>query len=276
MGTAFTYQGFLVDGSGPCTGYYDFRFTLYDQEAGGSQVGPMLTFDSTSAIYVEDGQFVVALDFDTGVFAGHARWLFLEVRESGVGSYIALSPRQELTPAPYAIYAENTRDAVPPGAIVMWSGALADIPDGWALCDGSAGTPDLRDRFIQGWTDAVDPGDTGGSASHSHSGTSHSHTAQIWADYYWQHQGTVLGRTGGTWSVDVAAAPWGGNWGYDVMGSMNNWTQITLMNQGGGPYSNVGYKDMLGVNGDTDTASVPISTESHLPPYYKLAFIMKL
>ena len=40
--------------------------------------------------------------------------------------------------------------ALPSGVIVMWSGTIATIPDGWALCDGTNGTPDLRDRFIVG------------------------------------------------------------------------------------------------------------------------------
>ena len=39
---------------------------------------------------------------------------------------------------------------VSPGIIVMWSGALVDIPTGWALCDGASGTPDLRRCFIVG------------------------------------------------------------------------------------------------------------------------------
>ena len=39
---------------------------------------------------------------------------------------------------------------VPIGAILMWSGATNAIPDGWALCNGQNGTPDLRDRFIVG------------------------------------------------------------------------------------------------------------------------------
>jgi hypothetical protein len=41
---------------------------------------------------------------------------------------------------------------VPPGVIVMWSGSFASIPAGWKLCDGSSGTPDLRNRFIVGAT----------------------------------------------------------------------------------------------------------------------------
>ena len=39
---------------------------------------------------------------------------------------------------------------IPRGAIVMWSGTVADIPAGWVLCDGTSGTPDLRERFIVG------------------------------------------------------------------------------------------------------------------------------
>jgi microcystin-dependent protein len=38
----------------------------------------------------------------------------------------------------------------PLGAIVLWHGSAASIPDGWKLCDGQNGTPDLRDRFVVG------------------------------------------------------------------------------------------------------------------------------
>ena len=37
---------------------------------------------------------------------------------------------------------------IPAGIICMWSGTIATIPSGWNLCDGSNGTPDLRDKFI--------------------------------------------------------------------------------------------------------------------------------
>ena len=72
---------------------------------------------------------------------------------------------------------------VPSGVIVMWSGTITSIPTGWALCDGSSGTPDLRSRFIVGATSdastgvtfnadtgvvsgAYAPGNTGGSVAH--------------------------------------------------------------------------------------------------------------
>lgn len=42
--------------------------------------------------------------------------------------------------------------ATPKGGIIMWSGSISSIPKGWALCDGTNGTPDLRDRFIVGAT----------------------------------------------------------------------------------------------------------------------------
>lgn len=52
----------------------------------------------------------------------------------------------------------------PAGCIVMWSGAASDIPDGWHLCDGTNGTPDLRDRFVVGAGNVYTPGATGGNA----------------------------------------------------------------------------------------------------------------
>lgn len=55
---------------------------------------------------------------------------------------------------------------VPTGLIVMWAGLVADIPTGWALCDGQNGTPDLRNRFIKGASGEA--GATGGSSTHTH------------------------------------------------------------------------------------------------------------
>lgn len=58
-------------------------------------------------------------------------------------------------------------DAVP-GQISIWSGAIVNIPTGWALCDGTQGTPDLRDKFTVGAGDTYAVDDTGGSATHNH------------------------------------------------------------------------------------------------------------
>lgn len=55
-----------------------------------------------------------------------------------------------------------TVDSFPSGLIMMWSGTLGTIPDGFVLCDGSNGTPDLQDKFIIGAGSTYNVGDTGG------------------------------------------------------------------------------------------------------------------
>ena len=64
---------------------------------------------------------------------------------------------------------------IPSGVILLWHGAIVDIPTGWFLCDGNNGTPNLRNRFIvmAGFVYAVD--EIGGSLAHSHAFTSSAH-----------------------------------------------------------------------------------------------------
>lgn len=57
---------------------------------------------------------------------------------------------------------DGTENGIPAGVICMWSGASTAIPAGWALCNGTMGTPDLRDRFIVGAGHGYNVGDTGG------------------------------------------------------------------------------------------------------------------
>ena len=54
------------------------------------------------------------------------------------------------------------------GMIKIWFGSIATIPDGWRLCDGINGTPDLRHRFVIGAGPSYLPDDTGGAESHRH------------------------------------------------------------------------------------------------------------
>ena len=82
-------------------------------------------------------------------------------------------------------------NVIPSGIICMWSGESTAIPSGWNLCDGSNGTPDLRDRFIVGAGNTYKVKDTGGEATHtlttnempSHNhgftGTAHNHTGSL-------------------------------------------------------------------------------------------------
>ncbi len=59
--------------------------------------------------------------------------------------------------------------ALPAGAIVPWFTRDGVVPEGWALCDGTRGTPDLRGRFLIGARSVEDVGVEVGSARHSHS-----------------------------------------------------------------------------------------------------------
>jgi hypothetical protein len=103
LGTAFTYQGQLRDGSQPASGMYDLRFAIYDAVTNGSAVGGALT---NAATPVTNGLFTATLDFGPSVFNGDARWLEIGVRTNGsVADFTTLSPRQPLTPVPYAIRA---------------------------------------------------------------------------------------------------------------------------------------------------------------------------
>jgi microcystin-dependent protein len=139
----------------------------------------------------------------------------------------------------------------PAGGIIMWSGSVASIPSGWALCNGSNGTPDLRNRFVvgAGSTYAVDA--TGGSAdaivvSHTHTATSavtdpgHSHGVRI-------------------------------KGGYDG-GFPTGFTQSPT--DSGATTTN---SATTGITVGTTVASTGSSgTNANLPPYYALAYIMKL
>ena len=73
-----------------------------------------------------------------------------------------------------------------PGGIIMWSGALIDIPASYHLCDGTVGTPDLREKFVMGAADGIDPGGVGGNINHNHTGTTdgHKHIGIPFVDNY--------------------------------------------------------------------------------------------
>lgn len=66
-------------------------------------------------------------------------------------------------------------DDFPPYSIAIWSGELGNVPSNWAICDGSNGTPDLRQRIAVCWDGARPIGQEGGSFVHSVSSASLMH-----------------------------------------------------------------------------------------------------
>ena len=114
QGTAFTYQGRLNDTNGPANGSYDGRFTLYSGATNGSAVvaGPV----TNAAVTVSNGLFTTTIDFGN-VFNGDPRWLEIGVQTSGGTNFVTLTPRQPVTPTPYAITAGNVTGVVANGSV---------------------------------------------------------------------------------------------------------------------------------------------------------------
>lgn len=157
-------------------------------------------------------------------------------------------------------------DPVPTGGIIMWSGSISNIPSGWALCNGQNGTPDLRDKFIVGAAT-----DSGGAARTTITGTgtktggqaqvtlsndqmpTHTHYGRYSFkgsdDYHesWGH-GAVVGYAGNQDNVFTVT----NQQEWEARASTPNDQPYPLMATGGG------------------------QAHENLPPYYSLAFIMKL
>lgn len=90
------------------------------------------------------------------------------------------------------------------GQISLWHGTIVSIPSGWVLCDGSNGTPDLRDDFIVGAGSTYNPGDAAGASPHDHTftGTGHTHSDPgspdvgiAGTDYDWFGESQIAGTT---------------------------------------------------------------------------------
>ena len=140
-------------------------------------------------------------------------------------------------------------DAFAPGMIILWSGLTSTIPTGWALCNGTNGTPNLTDRFVVGAGNTYGVNQTGGYKdaqllSHTHTGSTksggnHSHT--------YSDPGTIS-------PGDYPSGPY--KMAFD----------ITTKNTGGtGAHTHTFTTAASGVSG----------TNRNLPPYYALAYIMR-
>jgi hypothetical protein len=144
------------------------------------------------------------------------------------------------------------------GMIIIWSGSIASIPSGWALCDGTNGTPNLRDRFVVGAGSTYAVNATGGSADAIV--VSHTHTATTTiTDPGHNHDPSVNGNTVGFNSTQ------------------SDFYNTARANLDGGPFFNMKTStNTTGITASTTVASSGSSgTNANLPPYYALAFIMK-
>ena len=150
----------------------------------------------------------------------------------------------------------NGYGLVPKGLICMWSGST--VPSGWYLCDGTNGTPDLRNRFIVGSGDEYSVGTTGGNK------TVILTTAQMPAH---THTGTTEEVTVTKEYTTVATTPTSsGKEQYPCLGA-----------SGTGSGYDGSYPIDMGTHSHSFTTDSTGSGQAHenRPPYYALAFIMK-
>jgi hypothetical protein len=204
---------------------------------------------------------------------------------TGSGSVVlSTSPTLGGTPAaPTAAYGTSTTQlattafvqaSLPSGVIVMWSGSIVSIPSGWLLCNGSSGTPDLRDRFIVGAGSTYAVAATGGSANATL--VSHTHTATSTSTF----TGTALGTHTHTDS--------GHQHGYSVASTTQAkplssgqpafiGTSAVLTDSAQAQISSVSAGTPAGTVATTTSNSTEgaSATNANLPPYYALAYIMK-
>lgn len=160
------------------------------------------------------------------------------------------------------------RDIIPAGVILMWSGSVATIPAGWQLCDGTNGSPDLRDRFVVGAGSLYGVGAAGGSkdaitVAHSHGVTitDPGHTHAYVDRYYAENSASLVGATS-TAAIGGHNASLGGN------GSDNdNNTYLTLNTNTSSATT--------GITAVT-TSTGSSGTDANLPPYFALCLIIKL
>ena len=188
------------------------------------------------------------------------------------------------------------------GSIMMWSGSIADIPTGWQLCDGTNGTPDLRDRFVIGaGSNDYAVGTTGGYTdttlpSHAHNWSGNTTANGNTNSQDLSHSHNVSG-SGGTNNTGAHTHGWGANTFNGALGNAFESLDNPQNNAGGNKTANTNsqgnHSHNVSITGSTNNVlgnhshnvSVDVSLSgntstqgesvvgTNLPPYYALCFI---
>lgn len=174
------------------------------------------------------------------------------------------------SPVELRLTAQSILDAItialPRGIITMWAGAADNVPSGWHLCDGSQDTPDLRNMFIVGAGSSYSPGNTGGSQNMSPAVTVNpaatgiqiqghaltineipSHTHLLRGALHIFDYGSRNGVTMDAYDQDFISSATGGNQAHTH-----------------------------GVTDNSHAHTAQVVSFDNRPPYYALAYIMKL
>jgi hypothetical protein len=146
---------------------------------------------------------------------------------------------------------------VPAGTILLWQGATTTIPTGWALCDGTNGAPDLRDRFVMGAGGSASPGTSANADTHTHT------IAPPAQGFQTSYDGAHTHGMPGDWYHRSLSS--GSHTGIDTDGTFSTSTQT----QSAG-----GHQHQVSVSFATFVSGTNVGDVR--PPWYALAYIMKL
>lgn len=173
-------------------------------------------------------------------------------------------PRSSLKLMRYSVSTEAS--SVPQGSIIPWYGDKANIPDGFALCDGTNGTPDLRNRFLVGAGDAYKLAAVGGESTHVLSINEmpwHNHNASSAVGYFRSRSNTFYGKGPSS------------TLGWNAVSGCFSVVEKGLRSEGNANANSTEYivkfdgsKIVQGQGGD--------QPHENRPPYYALYYIMKL
>jgi hypothetical protein len=167
-------------------------------------------------------------------------------------------------------YFAKVGDGVPIGAIIMWGGLVSQIPKQWALCDGNDGRPDLVDKFVYGTNSDDSVKTTGGSADaivveHSHD-ASHGHNVGN-TNSTGNHKHSVrVGRAGDN----------NGSWSNNEVGKANTSSYKGTISGAVSYAGTHSHNVVISSTKVTTSSSGTSAKDKNLPPYIKLAFIVKV
>ena len=176
-------------------------------------------------------------------------------------------PRATLSFNRYSV--SQNESSIPKGTILPWYGKSSDIPEGFALCDGTKGTPDLRNRFLVGAGSNYALGDTGGEDQVTLTGT------QIGNHYHY---------VAGTQSAQIRFVKFSSHSAFSAIFPAGAKTSIyTFHNHTASKFlrhesdfsSNSFSKD-FGFISSLAVGTAAQEAHENRPPYYALSFIMKL
>ena len=161
----------------------------------------------------------------------------------------------------------------PTGGIILWSGSTGSIPSGWALCNGGSGTPNLTSRFIVGAGGTYAVNATGGSANATLPAHNHTASTSVATKSGLNGTLTLLNRGGSSGASSLMAASSGSIVRNNSTGSFGAGWQ----GEGGSNSSRATFTLNHNHSASTSVNSSGTSaTNANLPPYYALAYIMKL